>query len=46
VIVEGAEVGNVVVRRRTAGGYEDVVYRVDFAFVFHAFHPSAPIHVE
>ena len=46
VIARGAEVGNVVVQYRTASGYEDVVYRVDFAFAFHAFHPSAPIYVE
>ncbi len=46
VIAQGAEVGNVVVQRRTPTGYEDVVYRVDFAFAFHAFYPSAPIHVD
>ena len=46
VIAQGAEVGNVVVQRRTVNGYEDVVYRVDFAFAFHAFYPSAPIHVD
>jgi hypothetical protein len=46
VIAQGAEVGNVVVQRRTASGYEDVVYRVDFAFAFHAFYPLAPIHID
>ena len=46
VIARGAEVGNVVVQRRTPTGYEDVVYRVDFAFAFHAFNPAAPIHTD
>ncbi len=46
VIAEGADVGNVVVQRKTKDGLEDVVYRVDFAFAFHAFYPSALIHVE
>ena len=44
-IAEGVDVGNVVVRRESGGGYEDVVYGVDFAFAFHAFHPDGPIHV-
>ena len=44
VIAQGADVGNVVVQRRTAEGFEDVVHGVDFAFAFHAFHPDAVIH--
>lgn len=44
-IAEGVDVGNVVVRRESGGGYEDAVYGVDFAFAFHAFHPDSPIHV-
>jgi len=47
VIANGADVGNVVVQRRTAdGGLEDIVYGVDFAFAFYAFYPEAPIHTE
>ena len=44
-IAEGVDVGNVVVRRESGGGHEDVVYGVDFAFAFHAFYPDSPIHV-
>jgi len=46
VIAQGADVGNILVRRRTASGWQDVVYFVDFAFAFHAFHPEAPIVAE
>lgn len=46
VIAQGADVGNVVVQRRTPTGYEDAVCRVYFAFAFHTFHPSEPIHVD
>jgi hypothetical protein len=46
VIANGADVGNVLVRRKTGEGWEDVTYFVDFAFAFHAFHPDAPIHGE
>lgn len=45
-IADGVDVGNVVVERRTADGWEDAVYTVDFAFAFRAFYPDAPIHVE
>jgi hypothetical protein len=45
-IGEGRDIGNVVVQRRTEHGLEDAVYDVSFAFAFHAFHPSAPIHAE
>ena len=44
VIAEGQDVGNVVVRRRTPEGFEDVAYSVDFAFAFHAFYPGRTIH--
>jgi len=42
----GREIGNVVVRRRTANGLEDAVYDVSFAFAFLAFNPGAPIIAE
>jgi Protein of unknown function (DUF3179) len=45
-IAEGADVGNVLVERRTADGWEDAVYSVDFAFAFHAFYPDGAIHTE
>ena len=45
-IAEGADVGNVLVERRTADGWADAVYSVDFAFAFHAFYPESVIHVE
>lgn len=43
VIADGADVGNVLVRRKIDGRWEDVAYFVDFAFAFHAFHPDVPI---
>lgn len=42
-IPDGADVGNVTVRRNVGGAWEDVPYFVDFAFAFHAFHPESPI---
>ncbi|MGI9482684.1 MAG: DUF3179 domain-containing protein [Hyphomicrobiales bacterium] len=42
-ISKGRDVGNVVVRRKTAGGAEDLVYDVTFAFVVNAFHPGIDI---
>jgi len=42
-IDEGRDVGTVLVQRKTADGLEDVVYGVDFAFAFHAFHPEGKI---
>jgi hypothetical protein len=45
-VAGGADVGDVVVQRRTEAGMTDVVYGVDFAFAFHAFHPGAKIIVE
>ena len=44
VLAEGRDIGNVVVRRRTASGLEDALYHVTFAFVFHAFQPEGIIH--
>ncbi len=47
IIAEGRDVGNVVVQRRDNGGkLVDVLYRVDFAFAFHAFYPDTKIIVE
>jgi Protein of unknown function (DUF3179) len=43
-IADGIDVGNVVVQKRTANGWQDTVYSVDFAFAFHAFHPESQIH--
>jgi hypothetical protein len=45
-IAEGADVGNVVVERRTAAGWADAVYSIDFAFAFHAFYPDGAIHTD
>ncbi|SLN41396.1 DUF3179 domain-containing protein [Oceanibacterium hippocampi] len=42
-IGEGVDVGNVVARRRVGDGWEDVPYRLDFAFAWRAFHPDRPI---
>ncbi|MGH6899651.1 MAG: DUF3179 domain-containing protein [Geminicoccaceae bacterium] len=43
-IADGADVGNVLVERRIADGWEDAIYSVDFAFAFHAFYPEGVIH--
>ena len=45
-IADGRDIGNVVVRRQTAGGPEDVVHDLTFAFVFHAFHPDGVLQVK
>jgi hypothetical protein len=45
-IAESFDVGNVLVRRKTAEGWQDAVYSVDFAFAFHAFFPQGTLHVE
>jgi len=42
-IRDGRDVGNVVVQKKTASGWKDVVFDVTFAFVFNAFNPGAPI---
>ena len=42
-IAKGRDVGNVVVQRKSAGGTEDILYDVTFAFVFYAFFPKQPI---
>ena len=44
-IADGKDVGNTLVERRSADGWEDAVYSVDFAFAFHAFFPDGVIHV-
>jgi len=43
-IANGRDVGNVVVRRKTGGAWQDIPYDVTFAFVFHAFNPEGTIH--
>jgi len=43
-IDKGRDIGNVVVRRRTATGMEDAVHDLTFAFVFHAFYPGGTLH--
>ncbi len=45
-IAQGRDVGNVIVQRRTAGGFEDVPYDVSFAFAFAAFVPEGTLHLE
>lgn len=45
-ISEGRDIGNVIVQRKTAGGLEDAVHDISFAFAFHAFHPDGVIHVD
>jgi hypothetical protein len=44
-IAEGKDVGTVLVERRTAHGWADAAYSVDFAFAFQAFCPDGVIHV-
>ena len=44
-IADGKDVGTVLIERRTAHGWEDAVYSVDFAFAFQAFFPHGVIHV-
>jgi Protein of unknown function (DUF3179) len=46
MVAEGVDVGNVLVERRSADGWTDAVYSVDFAFAFHAFYPDGVIHAE
>jgi hypothetical protein len=43
-ITGGRDVGNVVVQRPQGGQLSDIPYDVTFAFAFHAFRPSSPIH--
>ena len=46
-IAEGRDIGNVVVQRRDpSGAWQDAVYDLTFAFVFHAFRPEGSIHRE
>jgi hypothetical protein len=44
-IADGKDVGDTLVERRSAHGWEPAVYSVDFAFAFHAFFPDSVIHV-
>ena len=43
-ISQGRDVGNVIVRRRTADGLVDVPYDVSFAFAFSNFVPDGELH--
>jgi hypothetical protein len=45
-ISKGRDVGNVVVRRKTAKGLTDEVHDITFAFAFHAFRPEGTIHMK
>jgi hypothetical protein len=46
LILAGRDVGNVIVRRRGAGGaLEDVPHDVAFAFAFRAFRPDGVLHL-
>ncbi len=45
-IADGADVGNVLVERRTSDGWQDTVYSVDFAFAFRAFYPDGVLYTE
>ena len=42
-IVDGRDIGNVVVQRRVDGRDVDAVHAVTFAFVFHAFQPDGTL---
>ena len=42
-ISKGRDVGNVIARRRTATGFEDIVNHLTFAFAYRAFEPGGPI---
>ena len=43
LIARSFDVGNVVARRRSPEGLEDIPYTVDFAFAFRAFYPDSAI---
>jgi hypothetical protein len=45
-IANGRDVGNVLARRRTDRGSEEVPYDVTFAFVFSAFRPKGQFHTK
>lgn len=45
-IESGDEIGNVVVQRCGAQGWQDAVHDVSFAFAFRAFHPQGRLHDE
>jgi hypothetical protein len=44
VIDSGRDLGNIVVQKKNASGWEDAVHDLTFAFVFHAFVPEGVIH--
>lgn len=44
VIKSGRDLGNVVVQKKNASGWEDAVQHLTFAFVFHTFVPEGVIH--
>jgi hypothetical protein len=45
-IVEGRDIGSVIVERRSGAGYVDAVHDVTFAFAFRAFVPGGRLHRE
>ena len=42
-IADGKDVGTVTAQRFIDGSWRPIIYFVDFAFAFHAFHPTSPI---
>lgn len=45
-LMDGRDVGNVVVQRRTANGPADEVHDITFAFVFNAFRPDGTLYLD
>ncbi len=45
-IVDGRDIGNVIVRRRSGATLTDTTFHVTFAFVFHAFRPQGRLRTE
>jgi hypothetical protein len=43
-VAAGRDVGNILVRQRTASGLEDAAHMITFAFAFFAFHPGGVLH--
>jgi len=46
IIAKGRDVGNVIVKKKTASGEEDFPYDLTFAFAFKAFRPDGTFHVD
>ena len=44
IIKSGRDLGNVMVQKKNASGWEDAVQHLTFAFVFHTFVPEGVIH--